>query len=106
MKRRLVHHNKGEASAVTSVITFLLVLGIAVLLVYNIMGAVQPGTDLEHKVNEARGYTPGFDDWNNSTSAGNATGEILSQTATFFQVAPILAIVIVAMVIIAYVKKV
>ena len=106
MKRKLLHHNNGEASAVTAVISFLIVLGISVLLVYNIFGAVQPSADLEHKVNLARGYTEGLNEYNNTTSAGNATGEILSQAATFYQVAPILAIVIIAMVIIAYVKKV
>ena len=89
--RKFLGNTHGDAEAITTVIGFLIVLGISVLIFYNIMASVDV-TDLDS------GFT--------GTPAANATGEVLDQAETFYQIAPILAIVIIAVIIIAYVKKV
>ena len=88
------HNKEGETKVVTMVISFLMVLGISVLIFYNIMASIDTTT-----IDANFGGT-------NMTPALNGTTEVLDQAATFYQVAPILAIVIIAVVIIAYVKKV
>jgi len=89
--RHLLNNEEGDVKAITMVISFLIVLGISVLIFYNIMGSIDTTT---------------IDAGLTGTPSANATGEVLDQAATFYQVAPILAIVIIAVVIIAYVKKV
>ena len=92
--RKLLGNSHGNSDAITAILGFLIVLGISVLVFFNIMGTIDT-TDIDSNFGGV-----------NTTPAANATGEVLDQSAVFFQIAPILAIVIIAVVIIAYVKKV
>ena len=98
------------------VIGLLITLIISVLVVYTIVGGIDLTTaDNNIKENvygwsetnwDAGGTNSSRHNWNESSIATNATDNILDQAATFFQIAPIIAIVVVAVVILGYVGKI
>ena len=70
-------------------------LVIAILLYYNIVASIDPGT-----MDDLQTF------WGTGTPVTNATNAISSQAATFFSIAPIVGIVIVAVVVIGYVQRI
>jgi len=74
-----------------AVVGIFITLIIAVLVFYNIAGSIDATT-----VDASLTGTP----------AQNATDDTLDQAATFFQIAPIIGIVVVAVVILGYVNKI
>jgi O-antigen/teichoic acid export membrane protein len=78
-------------SMIGAAVGLFITLAIVVLIYYNVMASLDT-TSIDAKL-------PG-------TPAANATGYINSQAATFFTIAPILGIVIVAVVVISYVKQI
>jgi hypothetical protein len=97
--RHLLKHRIAQVGMVGAAIGLLITLLISVLIYFSIAPAAQPtaaqmnrsGTVAQRKV------------WNQSNNASNA---ISNQAATFFTIAPIVAIVIVAVVVIGYVQRI
>jgi hypothetical protein len=76
---------------VGAAVGLLITLIIAVLVYYNVAASID---------------TTGIDALLPGTPAANATNNINDQAATFFQIAPIVAIVIVAVVVLSYVSRI
>jgi hypothetical protein len=76
---------------VGAAVGLLITLIIVVLIYYNIAASID---------------TTGVDAKLPGTPAGNATTQINTQASTFFTIAPIIAIVIVAVVVIGYVQRI
>ena len=102
--RRLMKNNHADVKMVGMVIAIFITLIVSVLVVYTMASNTTFTTEQERAVNGARGYTN--DAYNNSTDGGNASSNILEQAGTFFQIAPIIGIVVVAVVILGYVSKI
>jgi len=84
-------NNEADVKMVGAVVGILVTLIIAVLVFYNIAGSIDTTT---------------IDADLTGTPSANATDSTLDQAATFFSVAPIIAIVIVAVVILGYVSRI
>ena len=95
--RKLMTNNHADVKMIGAVVGLLITIIIAVLVFYTIAGSMD-NTTLDAK------FTRG--DSLNNTPAANATDDILDQGGTFFQIAPIIAIVVVAVVILGYVGKI
>ena len=89
--KSLVNDDSADAKMIGAVVGILVTLVIAVLIFYNIAGSIDASS---------------IDADLTGTPAQNATDDTLSSSATFFQIAPIIAIVIVAVVILGYVSKI
>ena len=85
---RTLEDDKGNVQMIGAVVGILVTLIIAVLVFYNVAGSIDTTT---------------IDADLTGTPAQNATDDTLSQAATFFTIAPIIAIVIVAVIILKYV---
>jgi len=92
--RSLLHDKHADIKMVGAVVGILVTLIVAVLVFYNIAGSIDTTT--------IDGSIGGV----NETPAANATDATLSQASTFFSIAPIIAIVVVAVVILGYVSRI
>lgn len=86
-----------------AVVGILVTLIVSILLFYNIAGSIDT-TTVDSDV--AIASTSPAGNRANVTYAANSTTDILDQAATFFTIAPIIAIVVVAVVILSYVSKI
>ena len=84
-------NDKAQANMLGAAIGILITLIICVLIYYNIAGSIDT-TTIDAKLE--------------GTPAANATDNANSQAATFFTIAPIISVVIVAEVVISYVKHI
>ena len=94
MKASLRSFGKNEAAdtaMIGGVIGILITLIIAVLVFYNVAGNID---------------TTSIDADFSGTPSANATEAVLDQAATFFTIAPIIAIVVVAVVVLKYVGQI
>jgi len=91
MFKPLLKNDEADVRMIGAVVGILITLIIAVLVFYNIAGSIDTTT---------------IDGELTGTPAANATTDTLDQAATFFQIAPIIAIVVVAVVILGYVSKI
>jgi hypothetical protein len=91
MKTSFMKNNHAQMGMVGAAVGLLITLVIVVLIYYNIAASIDT-TAIDAKL-------PG-------TPAANATTQINNQAATFFTIAPIIAIVIVAVVVIGYVQRI
>ena len=91
MLKSLRKDDEADVKMVGMVVGILVTLIIAVLVFYNIAGSID---------------TTSIDSDLTGTPAANATDDTLDQASTFFTIAPIIAIVIVAVVILGYVSKI
>jgi len=89
--KKLIENDEADVKMIGAVVGILVTLIIAVLVFYNIAGSID---------------TTSIDAGLTGTPAANATDATLDQSATFFSVAPIIAIVIVAVVILGYVSRI
>ena len=89
--RSLLKDQKADIKMIGAVVGILVTLIVAVLVFYNIAGSIDTTT---------------IDAGLTGTPAANATDDTLSQASTFFSIAPIIAIVIVAVVILGYVSRI
>lgn len=87
--------DNADAKMIGMVVGLLVTLLISILVFYNISASVDT-TSIDSNF--------GVD--NNETPSANATDSILDQAATFWSIAPIIVIVIVAVIILAYVSKI
>ena len=85
---RTLKDDKGNVQMIGAVVGILVTLIIAVLVFYNVAGSID---------------TTSIDEDLTGTPALNATDDTLDQASTFFTIAPIIAIVIVAVIILKYV---
>jgi len=97
--KKLLTNNHADAKMIGSVVGLLITIIIAVLVLYSIAGGIDT-TTVDQDLPGYHNATSG------NTDATNATDDILDQSATFFQIAPIIAIVVVAVVILGYVGKI
>jgi len=101
--RKLIHNDKAEADTaiVSKVIAVFITIFIAILLVYTIAGSMN-AHDTDKDL-----WGPTWDNGTaqmyNRTPMQNATNNSIDQSATVFTIAPIIAIVMVAVVILRYV---
>ena len=93
--RRMNDH--AQMAMVGQAVGLLITLIIVVLVYYNIAGSTH------HTTNYAGETTYQSSIWN---ASNNATGAVNTQAATFFTIAPIIVLVIVAVVVISYVKMI
>ena len=95
-------NDKAQMQMIGVAIGTLITLIICVLVYYNISGSIDTNT-IDYKFGltiNATGVR------NGSAPAHNATESLNSQAATFFTIAPIISVVIVAVVVISYVKQI
>ena len=100
MFRKFKEDENGNVKMIGMVVGILVTLMIAVLIFYNIAASIDADSvdeDLQDQLGN---------DANDVEYAANATGDTLDQSATFFTIAPIIAIVVVAVVILGYVSKI
>lgn len=90
MKRSLLKDNHADVKMVGAIVALLITLAASVLIFYNFMAGVDTTT---------------IDANFAGTPAANATNSILDQAGLFYTIAPMIAIIIVAVVILAYIKK-
>jgi len=99
--RKLYEGSEGSVKMVGMVIGVLVTLIISILILYSIAASVDT-SGVDTKIND--NVFPNSTRYEGTPSA-NASTDILDQSATFFTIAPILAIVIIAVVIIGYVTR-
>jgi len=114
--RSLLHNNHADAKMIGLVVDIFVTLIVSVLVLYNVASSIDYTTANENIAENVYGFTDGAtvgDDTNASWAAFNATvpatngsTDILDQVATFYQIAPIIGIVVVAVVILGYVNKI
>jgi len=95
--------DKGNVQMVGAVVGILVTLIIAVMIFYNMAGAIDNTTTDDRIQDNVYGRSGNDVNFDNITEAGNATDDLLDQASTFFTIAPIIAIVIVAVIILKYV---
>jgi len=110
--RKLLKNNHGDMDMIVLATIMAITFAIGIVVVYNVYGALDTGT-IDDAIKEARGYAYPADgtsdynntqaQWNNTVEAGNASLDLLSNTQTFFTVAPIVLIVVAAVGILGYV---
>jgi len=88
---KFLRNDNADVKMIGVVIGILVTLIVAVLVFYNIAGSIDT-EDIDAKLT--------------GTPAENATDATLDQAGTFFSIAPIIAIVIVAVVILGYVSRI
>jgi len=115
--KKFISNENADVRMVGMVVGLLITIIISVLIFYNIAGSMDYTTANENVAENVYGLTDGVgtdlngtsSDWeqfNATVPASNASDENLDQAATFFQIAPIIAIVIVAVVILGYVSRI
>ena len=92
--KNILKDNNADVKMIGGVVGILVTLIIAVLVFYNIAGSID-ATDLDAEYGNAA-----------NTPTLNATDSTLDQASTFFTIAPIIAIVVVAVVILKYVGQI
>ena len=103
--KSLIKDDHADVKMIGAVVGILITLIIAILVFYSVSSSVGSNlTDLD--TDSAANTNMGADAQANTTYVTNATNDILDQSATFFQIAPIIAIVVVAVVILGYVGKI
>ena len=108
--RHLLGNKNAQMGVVSAAIGLLITLIVVVLVFYNIAGSIDTA-ELENDMRAAVGVTYGTTNeskaaYNATTPVSNGTNNVLDQAATFFTIAPIIVIVIVAVVVIGYVKSI
>jgi len=99
--KTLLRNKNGNVQMIGVAVATLVAIFIAVLVVYNIAGSIETSdvdadlrTDLADLVGDVE---------TNMRYAGNATVDTLDQSATFFTIAPLIVVVMVAVIILGYV---
>jgi len=100
--RKLYKEDTGNAKMIGMIIGMLVTIVISVLIVYNMAGSVDVDS-VDSKIEEnVFGNTTGG---TNIHYAGNSTTDITDNANTFYVIAPIVAVVAIAVAIIGYVYK-
>lgn len=102
--KRLFRNNHADVSVIGAAVAILAALMISIVVVYNVASSIDVSTTTERSVNAARGYVN--DQYNNSTPILNSTDATLAQAATFYTLAPLVVVVIIAITILGYVMTI
>lgn len=89
--KKLLKNKDADVKTIGAAVGLLITLMISILVVYNIAGSVDT-TTIDADIGLA-----------NNIPSANATNAALDQTATFYTIAPIIVIVMIAVVILKYV---
>ena len=84
-------NSQGSTQIIGAVVGILITLIIAILVFYNVADSIDTSS-----------IDANFD----GTPSANATDDVFDQTGTFFSIAPIIAIVAVAVVVLGYVQRI
>lgn len=96
--RKILKNKEADVRMIGMVVGLFITLLIAVLVLYNVVGSINY-TDVDNKLDTALGD-------GNTQDTENASNALLTQSETFFTIAPIIGIVIVAVVILSYVGRI
>ena len=97
--KKLKYDEEGNVKMVGAVVGLFVTLAVVILVFYNIAASLDADTlDQDWKAKTGTSAT--------ATPVNNATNGTLDQAATFFTIAPIIGIVIVAVVILGYVNRI
>ena len=108
--KSLLKDDHADVKMIGAVVGILVTLVVTILVFYNVAASIDVN-DLDADMGGAYGagrYAEGGskEQINGSRPAYNGTMNTLTQAQTFFQIAPIIAIVVVAVVILGYVSRV
>ena len=106
MFKKLWDNEHADVRMVGAVVGILITLIIAVLIFYTIAGNVDTDSADDSIQENVYGQNATERASSTITPASNGTDDTLDQAATFFQIAPIIAIVVVAVVILGYVSRI
>ena len=104
---KFLKDKQANVGMIAGVVGLLVTIIVSVLVFYNIAGGIDAATidaDIGDVITGAG--TGEGSSAQNVTPADNATGNILDQAETFYQIAPIIAIVTVAVIILMYVGRI
>jgi len=111
--KKLLKNNHADISAVTTSVAIIVMIVISIVIVYNIATSLNMGNVDDTIAEQIYGYSQ--TNWDaggsnasraahNATMPGaNATDEVLSHSETFYTLAPLIVIVLIAVVILGYV---
>jgi len=106
--RSLIKNKTGTVQDIGMAVSILVAIVIAIVVVYNMAGSMDMGdvdTEIVNNNIDVMNERSGGGSLN-TTYAGNATVDILDQSATFFTIAPLVVVVLVAVVILSYVMQI
>ena len=105
--RKLLSDKHADMKMIGGVIGLFVTLLIAIMVLYSIAGSLDPNSLDSSLFGKKTGVGDGLgNEQFNQTPADNATSPILNQAETFFTIAPIIGIVIVAVIILMYVGRI
>ena len=105
--RKLLSNCKADVRLIGGVIGLFVTLLVAIMVMYSIAGSLAPTTlDSQYFGTKSSGGDGLGNEQFNQSPAENATSPILDQAEVFFTLAPILGIVIVAVIILLYVGRI
>ena len=105
--RKLLSDKHADMKMIGGVIGLFVTLLIAIIVLYSIAGSLAPNSlDSDYFGTKSSGGDGLGNEQFNQTPAENATSPILNQAETFFTIAPIIAIVVVAVIILGYVGSI
>ena len=95
--RKFLTNKDADVSLIGAAVAILVTIMVSVLIVYNIASSIDAG-DVDTDLQEAIG-----NDANDVTYAANATMSALDQSETFYVLAPLIVIVLIAVTILGYI---
>jgi len=91
--RKLLHNNHGNMATVITAIAVAIAIAIGIIITYSVLGSTDTST-IDSNLQSELGWGTGF------TPAGNATTSLVTGLGTFFTIAPIYLVVLIAVAII------
>ncbi|NIQ88073.1 MAG: hypothetical protein GWN93_02880 [Deltaproteobacteria bacterium] len=107
--RRLIRDGNADLNMILGAVSVVVMLAISLVIAYNVVGAID--TDgLEdtirqnvHGLQEVNDNDAANTTWNNTLTVGNCTTDLTDNMETYYQVAPIVLIVMAAVGILGYI---
>jgi hypothetical protein len=98
--RSFWQNRHGNVDMILTGVVMGIVFAVSIAIIYGVVGGLDY-TTIDQNLNTALGYTN--DQWNNTTSAANASGDLQTNLATFYTLGPIAIVIVAAVGIISYV---
>lgn len=105
--RKLFRNTHGNALIGAAVAIFVTIM-VSIVIYFSIAGSID-NQDLDYRIAENIFNDPagGNDDYrNNTTFAANATTSVNNQMETFYSIAPLIGIIVVAVIVLMYVSRI
>ena len=107
--RKILSNNNANVAMIGTAVALLVTIMVSILVVYSILGTVDTD-DVDENFGDwgAGRYAEGgsLEKVNGSTPSLNATNAVTDQAATFYTLAPLIVVVLVAVVILGYVTTI